>query len=443
MAYATNNYHHNRGNSELSKNTTEYSKSKQKRIAIQEAAQKEARRQTRNKVIGGVVIAAIICAIGATAFQANAFHIKTRLGLVIEPSSDYSADLTDEGLIKNVNTADYVGTFDPSTITLSEDDVTYSDDDWDSYVQSLVESNRTVSTDTSLAAASGDTLNINYAGTIDGVAFDGGTAEDQDLELGSGTFIDGFEDQLVGSHPGDDVTVNVTFPEDYGSEELNGQDAVFEVHVNGIYLTPEFNDAFVAENLSESGYTTAAEYEEHYRAEQTASLYASAIDTWIGENVTPESYPAAYLRQAKALQMTTDESNYNYYQSLYTAYGMSFDYDSYEDFYASEDQTYEEYRDAAAETSVTKALVYQNVFENAGLSITDEEYQAYLDENSLTDENVETYGKGYIMQQIIREKAAAYMQDLVAVEAATEDAEAADSGVEIGTDGATVDAVTE
>ena len=93
------------------------------------------------------------------------------------------------------------------------------------------------STDTSLTVEDGDTVNIDYVGTIDGVEFDGGSTggAGTDLVIGSGNYIDVFEDQLIGSHPGDTVEVNVTFPDDYGNEELNGKDAVFTVTINGIY----------------------------------------------------------------------------------------------------------------------------------------------------------------------------------------------------------------
>lgn len=93
------------------------------------------------------------------------------------------------------------------------------------------------STDSSLTVKDGDTVNIDYVGYIDGTAFDGGNTNGQgtDLTIGSGSYIDDFEDQLVGAHPGDKVEVNVTFPEDYGNDELNGKDATFDVTVNGIY----------------------------------------------------------------------------------------------------------------------------------------------------------------------------------------------------------------
>jgi trigger factor len=95
----------------------------------------------------------------------------------------------------------------------------------------------TLQTKSSLEVKDGDTVNIDYVGRIDGVAFEGGDTKGQgaQLTIGSGTYIDNFEEQLIGSHPGDEVKVTVTFPENYGNEELNGKEAVFDVVVNGIY----------------------------------------------------------------------------------------------------------------------------------------------------------------------------------------------------------------
>ncbi|MCD7716310.1 MAG: FKBP-type peptidyl-prolyl cis-trans isomerase [Lachnospiraceae bacterium] len=113
-----------------------------------------------------------------------------------------------------------------------------SDDAEESSTESITESAETTySTDTSLTIEDGDTVNIDYVGSIDGVEFSGGSTNGAgtDLTIGSGTYIDDFEEQLIGYHPGDTVDVTVTFPEDYGVDDLNGQEAVFEVTINGIY----------------------------------------------------------------------------------------------------------------------------------------------------------------------------------------------------------------
>jgi trigger factor len=95
-----------------------------------------------------------------------------------------------------------------------------------------------LSADSSLEIKLGDMVNIDFVGSIDGVEFEGGSTEGQGtaLVVGSKKYIDDFEEQLVGAHPGDEVDVNVTFPEDYGKEDLNGKDALFKVKVNGIYV---------------------------------------------------------------------------------------------------------------------------------------------------------------------------------------------------------------
>lgn len=102
----------------------------------------------------------------------------------------------------------------------------------------------TLLTDTSLEVKEGDTVNIDYSGSIDGYVFQGGTAEGQDLTIGSNTFIDDFEEQLEGHKVGETVEVNVTFPENYGrsytddngeTKSFNGAEAVFTVKINGIY----------------------------------------------------------------------------------------------------------------------------------------------------------------------------------------------------------------
>lgn len=95
----------------------------------------------------------------------------------------------------------------------------------------------TLVTDTSVAVEDGDTVNIDYVGTIDGVEFSGGNTQGQgtDLTIGSGTYIDDFEEQLIGHYVGETVEVDVTFPENYGNDDLNGKDAVFQVTINGIY----------------------------------------------------------------------------------------------------------------------------------------------------------------------------------------------------------------
>lgn len=174
--------------------------------------------------------------------------------------ADFSfSDAFDEnGYLKGVTATDYVTLPDDyADITISADLGQVSDDDINDYIDSNVLSNFATTNEVKdRAAADGDTVNIDYVGRIDGVAFDGGDTKGNgaDLTLGSGTYIDDFEDQIVGHTPGETFDVTVTFPEDYGNEDLNGKEAVFETTLNYIKesVTPELTDDWVKENLGES-----------------------------------------------------------------------------------------------------------------------------------------------------------------------------------------------
>ncbi len=123
-------------------------------------------------------------------------------------------------------------------------------------------------------AKKGDTVTIDFEGFIDGVPFDGGKGENHDLELGSGSFIPGFEDQLIGCKPGDEKDVEVTFPEEYHAEELKGKPAVFKCTVHAVKQTilPEMDDEF-AKDVSET-----AETIDDLKKEITENLTKSKTD---------------------------------------------------------------------------------------------------------------------------------------------------------------------
>ncbi len=118
------------------------------------------------------------------------------------------------------------------------------------------------------AVQEGDTVNLDYAGTVDGVAFAGGTAQGQTLTIGSHQFIPGFEEQMVGMQIGEEKDLNVKFPDEYHAEELKGKDAVFHVKVNSIQATevPELDDDFAADI---SDFDTFKEYKENIVKELT------------------------------------------------------------------------------------------------------------------------------------------------------------------------------
>ena len=157
------------------------------------------------------------------------------------------------------------------------------------------------------AVAEGDTVNLDYAGSVDGVAFAGGTAQGQTLKIGSHTFIPGFEEQMVGMNIGEEKDLDVTFPEEYHAKELAGKKAVFHVKVNGITETqlPALDDDF-AKDISE--FDTLEEYKADIRAkleaqaaERDQNAFTNAVIEKVIANATVEIPEAMIERQIDSM----------------------------------------------------------------------------------------------------------------------------------------------
>ncbi|MBQ4232332.1 MAG: trigger factor, partial [Lachnospiraceae bacterium] len=140
-------------------------------------------------------------------------------------------------------------------------DVSVSDEDVEVEIKKDLEQNSRTVDVTDRAVEDGDEVTIDFDGYVGGEQFEGGYAEDYSLKIGSHTFIDTFEDQLIGKNIGDDVDVEVTFPDDYHAKELASKPALFKVKVKGIKVKelPELDDEFVSD-ISE--FETVAEYKE-------------------------------------------------------------------------------------------------------------------------------------------------------------------------------------
>ena len=149
-------------------------------------------------------------------------------------------------------------------VQVTKIDTTVTDEEVEAALEKEQQKNSRTVTVTDRPVANGDTAVIDFEGFVDGIAFEGGKGENHPLEIGSHSFIDTFEDQLVGHNAGDEVEVNVTFPEKYQAADLAGKPAVFKVKINEIKAKelPELNDEFASE-VSE--FDTLAEYKEDLR----------------------------------------------------------------------------------------------------------------------------------------------------------------------------------
>lgn len=252
------------------------------------------------------------------------------------------------------------------------------------------------------AAKEGDTVNIDYVGKIDGEEFDGGSDQGADLKLGSGKFIDGFEDGLIGARKGETRTLNLTFPEDY-TQDLAGKAVEFTVTVNAVKEPlSEPTDQWVADNIE--GYDNIADYKAGIRSEQEESNEQTAENqvryaawTQVIDNCTINEYPETLVEVGKKL--------YEQQVETYAKYaGMELDA-----YIESSGLTQEEYQSNMEEYGknvAAQALVCQAICDKEGFAIGDDDYQKAL-QDMLTeygcteDELIQTYGQDNVEQSIM------------------------------------------
>ena len=389
------------------------SASKAKRERIKDERAKAKRDEAKGIVIAVVVVIAVIAFFGA--FYARQWYKEQNKTVATD---DYSAMLNDDGTIEGINVEDYVETFDINDVTLAKADLEFTDAEVEEDIQSQLENFKELNTDKKLEVKSGDDVSIDYVGTMDGEEFEGGSAEDYTLTIGSGSFIEGFEDQLIGTHPGDQVTVNVTFPDPYeNNPDYAGKDASFAVTVKGIYQLGEFTDEFVQKNLSDKA-QTVDEYKQYLKDTNYQTNLENAITEYVTNNVSAKKYPKDYLKHLKSLQMTIDEEEFNYMAQMYAAYGMNFDYSNVMQYKgAANSDEYEKILQEAAEKACLNNMAYQDLAADAGITISDEDYETFKTDNQITDEVEEMYGKAYMIQQyVLPEKVRDYIEEHVTVE---------------------------
>ena len=395
--------------------TPEISKSKAKREERKKEVARE-RRHKRTAKIAGIAAAAVIVAVIAAAAGKSICLAAMRT----TSNADFSAGLTADGKIEGVNVMDSLTLVDYANIAVPADEVAATDEEVEANITSTLESHREASTDTTLAIKDGDQVNIDYVGTIDGVEFEGGNSNGAgyDLTIGSGSFIDDFEQQLIGHKPGENVTVEVTFPENYGNDDtVAGKDASFAVTVNSITVTPELSDEFVAKNFSDEGLSTVEEYRTSVKNRYYEQHLEEYLANYIIENSTVRSYPSEYLKKLRAVTKYNDEYMMEYYNQMFSSYGMSA-YDNVWDMMGgevSDEMSYEkDLRERAKETAKT-VMVYQAIFEDAGLTIDMEAVTTEMTEEN-GEEYVtgmkENYGEGYMAQSEIQEAVMDYLMEL-------------------------------
>lgn len=311
-----------------------------------------------------------------------------------EESWDTDYEIVDEELdpVDCVKIGNYKG------LEIDDAYVAPADEDVDSFIASLMQPEAVA--DPEAAAELGDTVIIDYEGLLDGEAFDGGTASGYSLTLGSGTFIDGFEDGVVGMKTGEEKAIELSFPEDYWNSDLAGQAVVFNVTLHEIDRVPELTDEWVAANTE---FKTVEEHKASVLAdlEKAARLEAdSTMEDLLWDMVLEDSdfikLPKSYYDDA-----AEDFDNVNLNNA------MMYGYTTLEEFIAALGVTedyYNEMKDGYARDAAKSLLLCDAIWAVEEMSEESEEYVAILDElkevYQMTEEElIEQYGedtvKGY------------------------------------------------
>ena len=293
---------------------------------------------------------------------------------------DYSSGIDESGHWVDVNAADYVTLpkgFD--SIALTEKDLQPTDDELQFQLDSLLKQYATTQQVTDRAAQSGDTVNIDYSGTVDGVAFNGGTATGYDLTLGSGSFIDGFEDQIIGHNAGDTFDVTVTFPDGYGDSTdaegntitLSGKEAVFSVTLNSISesVTPELTDEWVDSNFGVTDdLHTADALRSYFNTALYNDNYENAIVDYLMANAEFKELPSSITNYYICMFL-------NYYSRYASTYSMDLDAFAQTQGYTDANNMLAA-SDAYFEHLAKQDLIFQAIADAESLAPTQEEIDA-------------------------------------------------------------------
>lgn len=252
-----------------------------------------------------------------------------------------------------------------------------TDEDVEENIQTALEAQAETKEITDREVKDGDIVNIDFVGKIDGKAFDGGSAEGYDLTIGSNSFIDGFEDSIIGHKKGDKFDWNGKFPDDYSNKEYAGKDVVFSIVLNSLSerKVPKLTDEVVAK-LSEKA-KNVDEYKEEVKKQlETAAQqnYESSLysEVWqaVLENTEVKKYPDGEKEK-------TEEALKKQYEDLAESYGMEFK-DFVETQMGMSEEDFDKQAAKAAEQTVKSKMATDAIAEKEKITLSDEAYEKEL-----------------------------------------------------------------
>lgn len=309
----------------------------------------------------------------------------------------YQYDLDD---YIEIDESDYIG------VTYTKADTTVTEAQVYAEIQKLLDEHAIYTDVSGRPASNGDFVNIDYKGFIDGEELENGAEEGAEFELGYASFIPGFQEGIVGHNVGDKFTVDATFPEDYGVENLNGKTAQFEMTLNKIQEVsyPELSDTFIAENTD---YETVTEYYTSINEKLVKQAESSAVVTQKNEAFS-KVYPNVEILKVPEKEYTKYYQDFiAQYYSLAEQYGQDFETFITETA-GSTVEEFKKYAEEYANSTVEMELVFFAIANREGITenLTKAHYDDYLENiaaeyMSTPEEFVNMYGEESVWRSLV------------------------------------------
>ena len=327
---------------------------------------------------------------------------------------NYSAALDENGYFTGVRALDYVTLpADYKALSVSAADVQVTDDELQTNLDYILSQFAETEQDTESTIQNGDSVNIDYVGSVDGIEFTGGNTNGQGTTVtaGSTQYVDDFLTQIIGHKPGETFDVVVTFPDGYDDStdangdpiKLAGQEAVFSVTINYIAksVTPELTDEFISKNIDPKYGSTVEEFKDTVRKDVADANLEKYVTNYLTQNsVYADELPEAVTEYSSMMVL-------NYYCGYASAKNQTLTQFIQENLDADSIQALLDSNKEAIDNQAKRFLLYQALAEDQGLDCTDDDVKAYFEDLGNTDysDYQNFYGTNYLRMSAVGDKA--------------------------------------
>ena len=327
---------------------------------------------------------------------------------------NYSAALDENGYFTGVRALDYVTLpADYKALSVSAADVQVTDDELQTNLDYILSQFAETEQDTESTIQNGDSVNIDYVGSVDGIEFTGGNTNGQGATVtaGSTQYVDDFLTQIIGHKPGETFDVVVTFPDGYDDStdangdpiKLAGQEAVFSVTINYIAksVTPELTDEFISKNIDPKYGSTVEEFKDTVRKDVADANLEKYVTNYLTQNtVYADELPEAVTEYSSMMVL-------NYYCGYASAKNQTLTQFIQENLDADSIQALLDSNKEAIDNQAKRFLLYQALAEDQGLDCTDDDVKAYFEDLGNTDysDYQNFYGTNYLRMNAVGDKA--------------------------------------